>query len=266
MKKNILLKIKYDGKDFHGWQVQDDVRTVQGEIEHILKFIAGEDVFINGTSRTDSGVHALGQCANFFWDNNLPTEKLADIMNKRLGSRGLGRSGTRGDIEILSATEVPMDFHARFDCKGKTYKYVIDAMGDVFQRNYCWQLPQFLNIEKMKEASEYIIGTHDFKCFESSGANPRETTVRTIEKILIEPEKGYGKSSGKLNIEVTGDGFLYNMVRIIVGTLVEVGIGKREPSSIPEIIMSKDRSKAGMTAPPQGLYLKEIYFGGKLNV
>lgn len=260
--KNILLKIKYDGTDFYGWQVQDDVRTVQGEIEHVLTFVAGEQIYINGTSRTDRGVHALEQCANFKWDNNLPTENLAMVMNRRFGTKGMGRSGAPGDIEILSAEEVPLNFHARFDCIGKTYRYVIDGNGDIFRRNYCWQLPKILDIDEMKKASEYVVGTHDFKCFESAGANPRESTVRTVKSIDIISETTNKEEQGRLIIEVTGDGFLYNMVRIIVGTLVEVGLGKRTPESMEGIIQSRNRANAGMTAPPQGLYLKQIYFGG----
>lgn len=263
MKKNVLIKIKYDGTNFYGWQVQDGKRTVQGEIEHVLSFISGKSISINGTSRTDRGVHALGQCANFIWDNNLPIDKLPEIMNKRFGTKGLGRSGAPGDIEILSAREVPEDFHARFDCKLKTYKYIIDSDGDIFQRNYCWQFPKALDIDSMKEAAKYIIGTHDFKCFESSGGNPRKTTVRTVKNISIDDCPVYDANPGRIIIEVTGDGFLYNMVRIIVGTLVEIGIGKIDASSMKDIILSKDRTKAGITAPPGGLYLKEIYFGGE---
>lgn len=263
MLKNILIKIKYDGTNFYGWQIQDGKRTVQGEIEHVLSFICGEPVSINGTSRTDRGVHALGQYANFIWDNNLPIDKLPEVMNKRFGSKGLGRSGAPGDIEIISAREVPLDFHARFDCKQKTYRYIIDADGDIFERNYCWQFPKALDLNSMKEAAKYIVGTHDFKCFESSGGNPRKTTVRTVKSISIDECSGYDVNPERIAIEVTGDGFLYNMVRIIVGTLVEIGIGKRDASSMEDIISSKNRSNAGMTAPPEGLYLKEIYFGGE---
>lgn len=263
MSKNILIKIKYDGTNFHGWQVQSGMRTVQGEIEHVLEFIAGEPISINGTSRTDKGVHALGQCANFIWESNLPTEKLPEIMNARFGSKGLGRSGAPGDIEILEAREVPMDFHARYDCRLKTYRYIIDSDGDIFDRNYCWQLPKTLNISAMNEAAKYIVGEHDFKCFESSGGNPRKTTVRTIKSLKIEGCDECSSNQGRITIEITGDGFLYNMVRIIVGTLVEIGLGKREISSTRDIIISKDRAKAGITAPPEGLYLAEIFFGGE---
>lgn len=256
MGSNVLIKIEYDGTNFSGWQIQPHARTVQGEIEHVLKYIAMEDVHIHGTSRTDSGVHALGQCATFEWNSNMPVEKLPEVMNRRFGAGGTGRSGAPGDIRILSAEVVPDDFHARYNCKGKTYRYVIDKTGDIFLRNRAFQYPGAgsLDLEAMKEAANYIVGTHDFKCFETAGGTPRETTVRTVSKLEIADDET------SIRIEVTGDGFLYNMVRIIVGTLVEAGDGRRSPESVKEAIDSRDRGKAGFTAPPQGLYLKEIYF------
>lgn len=256
MGQNVLIKIEYDGTNFSGWQIQPNARTVQGEIEHVLKYIAYEDVHIHGTSRTDAGVHALGQCATFEWNSNMPVDKLPEVMNRRFGAGGTGRSGAPGDIRILSAEVMPEDFHARYSCKGKTYRYIIDKSGDIFRRNIAFQYPEAdsLNIDFMREAASYIIGTHDFKCFETAGGTPRETTVRTVSALEI------SEDDESVIIEVTGDGFLYNMVRIIVGSLVEVGICKRTPESVRDAIDSKDRSNAGFTAPPQGLYLKEIYF------
>ena len=256
MGSNVLIKIEYDGTNFKGWQIQPHERTVRGEIEHVLKYIAGEDVHIHGTSRTDSGVHALGQCATFEWNCPMPVEKLPEVMNRRFGAGGEGRSGAPGDIRILSAEVVPDDFHARYSCKGKTYRYIIDKTGDIFLRNRAFQYPGAgsLDIEAMRKAAEYIVGTHDFKCFETAGGTPRETTVRTVSRLDITDE---GKS---ICIEITGNGFLYNMVRIITGTLVEAGDGRRTPESVKDAIESLDRGKAGFTAPPQGLYLKEIYF------
>lgn len=253
---NVLIKIEYDGTNFSGWQKQPEDRTVQGEIEHVLKFIALEAVPIHGTSRTDAGVHALGQCASFEWNCNMPVEKLPEVMNRRFGTAGAGRSGAPGDIKILSAEIMPDDFHARYNCKGKTYRYIIDKTGDIFRRNYAYQSPEVesLDLDRMREACQYIIGTHDFKCFETAGGTPRETTVRTVSDLTIE------ETDREIVIEITGDGFLYNMVRIIVGTLVEVGLRKIEPEELEIIIESKDRNNAGFTAPPNGLYLKEIYF------
>ncbi len=257
MGKNLLIKIEYDGTNFSGWQKQTSGRTVQGEIEYVLKYIAGEDVHIHGTSRTDAGVHALVQCASFEWNSNMPFEKLPEVMNRRFGAGGEGRSGAPGDIKILSIEEKNEDFHARYSCKGKTYRYIIDKTGDIFIRNKVWQYPNAINLDisSMKKGAEFIIGKHDFKCFETSGGTKRETTVRTIYDLTVEEDE---KS---IVIEVTGDGFLYNMVRIIVGTLVDVGEGKKSPTDIKGVIESRDRSNAGFTAPPQGLYLKEIFFG-----
>jgi len=256
MSKNVLIKIEYDGTGFSGWQIQPDARTVQGEIEHVLKYIAGGDVHIHGTSRTDAGVHALGQCATFDWDSNMPVEKLPEVMNRRFGAGGEGRNGAPGDIRILSAEVMPDDFHARYSCRGKTYRYVIGRTGDIFARNRVFLYPgaKDLDISLMREAASYIKGTHDFKCFETAGGTPRESTVRTVSELEIEENKD------SITIEITGDGFLYNMVRIIVGTLIEAGEGRRTPESVSDAMESRDRSKAGFTAPPQGLYLKEIYF------
>ena len=256
MGHNVLIRIEYDGTNFSGWQKQPRARTVQGEIEHVLKYIAMEDVNIHGTSRTDAGVHALGQRASFEWNSNMPVEKLPEVMNRRFGAGGTGRSGAPGDIRILSADIMPDDFHARYSCTGKTYRYIIDRTGDIFRRNHAFQYPDAdnLDIEEMRKAAAYIVGTHDFKCFETSGGTPRETTVRTVSALEITEDEE------TIAIEITGDGFLYNMVRIIVGTLVEVGSGKRPADSLPEVIESRSRGNAGFTAPPQGLYLKEIYF------
>ncbi len=257
MGKNILITIEYDGTNFSGWQKQPNVRTVQGEIEYVLRYITGEDVSIHGTSRTDAGVHALGQCASLEWNSSMPIEKLLEVMNRRFGVAGTGRSGAGGDIRIVSVEEKPEGFHARYSCTGKTYRYIIDKTRDIFIRNSVFQYPgaDKLDIGRMQKAAKEIIGTHDFKCFETSGGTPRETTVRTIYSLTIEED------DTNIVIEVTGDGFLYNMVRIIVGTLIEVGEGKKSPDEIKQIIESRNRGNAGFTAPPQGLYLKEIFFG-----
>lgn len=256
MGNNVLIKIEYDGSGFSGWQKQPDVRTVQGEIEHVLKYIAGEDVHIHGTSRTDAGVHALCQCATFEWNGGMPVEKLPEVMNRRFGAGGLGRSGAPGDIRIISASVMPESFHARYSCRGKTYRYIIDRSGDIFRRRLAFMYPEadLLDIASMRSAASHIEGTHDFKCFETAGGTPRETTVRTVYRLDI------SEDADSVMIEIKGDGFLYNMVRIIVGTLVEVGRGRLQAEEIPQIIESRDRGRAGFTAPPQGLYLKEIYF------
>ncbi len=279
MEKNILLTIEYDGSVFHGWQRQPEALTVQGMLEEALSTVCGKPVEINGTSRTDAGVHAYGQRASFKGDFGIPTERIAYAVNNALLSDKWGEAA--GAVRVLKAEDVSPDFHARFDSKGKTYVYKIYNMPemDVFRRNYCYHIPDELDIGAMQKAAKLIEGTHDFKCFEAAGGQERETTVRTISGITVErgnrtgsgaeragdgsdaesAEGGRGED-GYVNIRVTGDGFLYNMVRIITGTLVEVGLGKRSPEEMTEIIEGKDRTKAGHTAPPQGLYLEQIYY------
>lgn len=254
MTRNILLTLEYDGTGFHGWQRQPGIRTVQGELERALSILCGCDISVNGTSRTDAGVHALGQRASFTGDFAIPVERIKIAANNLL-SGGMNRNSV-GDIRILKAEEVPLEFHARFDCKSKKYIYKISNSNeaDVFCRNYCWHITRSLDTEAMNEAAAYIRGTHDFACFQASGGQERETTVRTIYSIE-------GTRAGDaIEISVTGDGFLYNMVRIITGTLVEVGRGNMKPEYVREIIAGKDRTKAGPTAPPQGLYLAQIYY------
>lgn len=252
MMKNILLKISYDGTDFSGWQRQPDKRTVCGELEALLERLLGEEIVLNGTSRTDSGVHAYGQCASFRADLKMPTENLVKMMNDALSE---DRLESIGDIRIISATEMPDDFHARFSSKGKTYIYRIKNVNEpnVFDKNYFYQVSGNLDIGKMKRAAEFLVGEHDFAAFQSSGS-PKESTVRTIYDLTVDA------NGNDITVTISGNGFLYNMVRIIVGTLVEAGLGKINPTDVKIILESCDRSTAGHTAPPQGLYLSEIYF------
>jgi len=254
--KNILLKIEYDGTNFHGWQKQPDKRTVQGELENALSIVCGEEIKINGTSRTDAGVHAKGQMANFKADIKIPTDRIKIAVNNIL-SGGKNGMSVSGDVKILDVTEKDVDFHARFDAKGKKYIYKIinSAEADIFKRNYYYQIEKPLAFNLMQEAAIHIVGTKDFKSFQAAGGEEKQTTVRTIHslKIINAEEKG-------IDIEVIGDGFLYNMVRIIAGTLVDIGLGKISPDSMPYIIESCDRQNAGHTAPPQGLYLAEVYY------
>ena len=255
MERNVLLTIEYDGSGFHGWQRQPEVRTVQGELERVLTRVCGVPIDINGTSRTDAGVHALGQRASFKGDFGIPTDRLMLAANNLLAG-GMNSQRGVGDVRIIASEEVPDDFHARFSSRGKMYRYIIRNCPDVdiFQRNYCYQVRQPLDIEAMMDAASYIEGTHDFKCFQAAGGQEKETTVRTIHSLNIR------RQSENVIIEVSGDGFLYNMVRIIVGTLTEVGLGKKRPEDVRNIIESRDRQKAGHTAPAEGLYLVEIYY------
>ena len=255
MERNILLTIEYDGSGFSGWQRQPGVRTVQGELERVLSKVCGCEIVLNGTSRTDAGVHALGQRASFKGEFGIPTDKIMLGVNNLLAGGRNSQKGV-GDVRITKVCEKPVEFHARFDSKGKTYRYIIRNTPevDIFQRNYCYQIRKPLDVPKMREAAKTVVGTHDFRCFQSAGGNERLTTVRTIHSLNIYEEKK------QVIIEVTGDGFLYNMVRIIVGTLVEIGLGKKQPEDAAKIIESGDRRNAGHTAPAEGLYLAEIYY------
>lgn len=256
MERNILLTIEYDGTGFSGWQRQPGVRTVQGELEKVLSCLCRQQIQLNGTSRTDAGVHALGQRASFRGDFGIPAERIPFAANNLLAA-GCGSGYCCGDIRITAAEEVPPDFHARFNARGKTYRYIVrhGCEPNVFEKNYCYHVRQHLDREAMEKAAVFMEGTHDFACFQAAGGTPRETTVRTVCSLRIREV-----NSCELHIEVTGDGFLYNMVRIMVGTLVEIGMGKKRPEDVSRILCSGDRSLAGHTAPPQGLFLMEVYY------
>lgn len=244
--RNIKLTIEYDGKDFNGWQKQPNKLNIQGTIEKAIEQITGEQVELNASGRTDAGVHALGQVANFKTNSNLPIEKWQLALNANL----------KKSIVIKSAEEVDERFHSRLTCKRKTYRYVINnsKYGTAIYRNLETHIPQKLYIEKMKKAVKFFEGEHDFKAFKASGTSSK-SSVRTIYNAEVIDAK-----NDRIYIELTGSGFLYNMVRIIAGTLVEVGFGKIEPEEIQNIIQSKDRSNAGKTLPPQGLYLLKVEY------
>ncbi|WIF95559.1 tRNA pseudouridine(38-40) synthase TruA [Caminicella sporogenes] len=243
--KNVKLTISYDGTNFSGWQIQPNTRTVQGEIEKALQKIMKKEIRINGSGRTDAGVHALGQVANFKADFTIPVNKIAVALNSILSE----------DIVIKDAEEVDEDFHARYSVKKKKYIYKIynDKIKNPIYRNYSYFFNRAIDINKLIESSKYFIGKHDFKGFMSSGSYVKDT-VRVIYSIDIKKEGKF------INLEYTGNGFLYNMVRIITGTLLDVNIGKIDINRLDEIIKSKDRKNAGHTAPPQGLYLAEVYY------
>ena len=258
MERNFLLTIEYDGSGFSGWQRQPDVRTAQGELESVLSHVMGKPIQVNGTSRTDAGVHALGQQASFSGEFGIPTDRIQTAVNNLLAGKGggYGKLGRVGDMRIVKVEEKPAEFHARFDSLGKRYRYIIGNGPDVdiFRRNYAYQITDPLDEAAMQEAALYIMGTHDFACFQASGGNERETTVRTIYSLTVK------RQGNDVVLEVTGDGFLYNMVRIITGTLVEVGLGKRKAEELAAVIESCDRRKAGHTAPAEGLYLVEVFY------
>ena len=238
--RNIKLIIEYDGKGFNGWQKQPDRLNIQGEIEKAIEEITGEKVDLTASGRTDAGVHSLGQTANFKTDSKIPTEKFAKAINSRL----------KKSIVIKSAEEVDEKFHSRYSVKSKTYRYIINNSenGTAIYRGLEYHVPMKLDYEKMNEAIKYFIGEHDFKAFKASGTSSKSS----VRKIL---DGSVRKEGERVIIEVTGTGFLYNMVRIISGTLLDVGLGKIKPEDIPSIIESKDRTKAGKTLPAHGLYL-----------
>lgn len=243
--RNIRLTIEYDGKDFNGWQKQPNKLNIQGEIERAIEEITGEKVDLIASGRTDAGVHALAQMANFKTNSNLPVEKYPIALNTKL----------KKSIRIQKAEEVEEDFHSRYHCKQKTYRYVINnsEQGSSIYRNLEYFVPNKLNVEKMQKAVKYFEGEHDFKAFKASGTSSK-SSVRTIYKGKVE------KQGDRIIIELTGNGFLYNMVRIIAGTLVDVGLEKIKPSEIPEIIEKGERIRAGKTLPPQGLYLVKVEY------
>ena len=252
--RNIKLTTEYDGSLYHGWQKQsreslDCLPTVQGEIEEAILKLTGVHSDVFGCSRTDAGVHAFGHVSNFHTEATIPPDKFYFALNTVLPKT----------IRVKNSCEVPDDFHARFSCKGKKYLYKIynsPTMSALLQ-NRAWFEPTPLNVEKMAEAASLFKGTHDFTAFQAVGCTAK-STVKTIfdAKVWVESEDRLQE----ISFEVSGDSFLYNMVRIMAGTLVEVGKGKIQPHEIPDIILSKDRRKGGATAPPHGLYLKEVWF------
>lgn len=226
-------------------QKQPNKLNIQGEIERAIYNITKEEVDLIGSGRTDAGVHALGQVANFKTNSQISIEKLPLAINSQL----------KNSIVIKEAEEVNERFHSRYNAKRKTYRYIINnsKCGTAIYRNLEYSYPFKLDAEKMKQASKYFEGEHDFKAFKSSGTSSKNS-VRTIYKAIVKQE------GEKIIIELTGNGFLYNMVRIISGTLLDVGLGKIRAEEIPEIIESKDRQRAGKTLPAHGLYLVEVKY------
>lgn len=244
--RNIKLIIEYDGKEFNGWQKQPTKLNIQGTIEQAIQIVTGETVDLMASGRTDAGVHAFGQVANFKTSSNIPINKFAIAINSNL----------KKSIRIILAEEVNEKFHSRLSCKKKTYRYIINNsdFSSAIYRNLETHISQKLDIEKMKIGAKFFEGEHDFKAFKASGTSSK-SSVRTIYKANV-----IEMPNNRIYIELTGNGFLYNMVRIISGTLVDVGFGKIEPNDIKDIIESKDRSLAGKTLPSNGLYLLNVEY------
>ena len=243
--RNIKLIVEYDGSRYYGLQKQPNKETVQSEIERAIKEITNEEVTITYSGRTDAGVSAYGQVISFKTNTDIPVDRLPLALNSHL----------KKSIIVQSAEEASDNFHPRYSCKGKKYMYVINnsRYGSAIFRKNEYHVPQKLDVDSMKNAIKYFEGTHDFKAFKASGTSNKDS-VRTIYEANIFAE------NDRINIQLRGNGFLYNMVRIITGTLIDVGLGKIKPEDIPDIIESKDRKRAGKTVPPHGLYLMEVYY------
>ena len=244
--KRIMLTVAYDGTQYHGWQIQPNVVTVESVLNDTLSDLLKEDIHVIGASRTDTGVHALGNIAVFDTEARMPGNKISYALNQRLPQ----------DIRIQDSREVPSNFHPRHCNSRKTYEYRI--LNREFPlptlRLYAHFTYVPLDVEKMQKAADYLVGEHDFKSF-CSVNTVAETTVRTLYSLKV------SKDGDMITIRVTGSGFLYNMVRIIAGTLMEVGRGNLEPEQIPQILSALDRQKAGPTAPACGLTLYAYEFG-----
>lgn len=244
--RNIKLVIEYDGRGFNGWQKQPNKLNIQGEIENAIFQITGEKVDLIASGRTDAGVHSLGQTANFKTNSNIPIEKMAIAINSKL----------KRSIRIQNAEEVEERFHSRYSVKSKRYRYTINnsEFGSAIYRDMEYHFPIKLDIDKMKKAAKYFEGEHDFKAFKASGTSSKSSVRKIYKAEVIKAE------NNRIYIELTGNGFLYNMVRIIAGTLVYVGTGKILPEEIPEIIEAGERIRAGKTLPPNGLCLMEVIY------
>lgn len=244
--RNIKLWIQYDGTRYSGWQSQEHTgQTIQGKLTAVLERMTGETVELQGSGRTDAGVHALGQVANFHTKSSLSCEEMLCYMNRYLPE----------DIAVIQVEEAEPRFHSRLNAVRKTYVYRIwnSPIPNVWERKYLYLVEEKLDLEVMQRAAELLCGTHDFRAF-CSNKRMKKSTVRTLESIEME------KEGSELRLIFTGNGFLYNMVRILTGTLIEVGLHKKEPEEITEILESQERERAGFTAPAQGLYLKKVEY------
>lgn len=250
MRKNMGMLVEYDGSRYDGWQRQTGTdNTIQGKLERVLEKMTGIFQEVDGSGRTDAGVHAKGQVANVHLETEMTNEEVCRYLNQYLPE----------DIRVLEVTVVPERFHSRLWAREKTYAYWVDMSGKspVFQRKYIYTLGESLNVEAMRQAAGLLCGTHDFGSF-CAGKSKKKSTVRTLKSITIEIR------GTLLEIRVTGNGFLHNMVRILAGTLIEVGQGKRSAASMEQLLEEGDRRKAGFTAPAKGLFLMEVVYDRKI--
>lgn len=258
--RNIKLTIEYDGTNYHGWQSQkNNASTIQTAIQAAVRKLTGEDCKLIGSGRTDAGVHALGQVANFKTDSKIPAERFSYALNSLLPS----------DIVVKKSEEAGIDFHSRYSARGKKYRYLIynSHYPSALLRSRACHVACPLDYASMSKAALYFAGMHDFLAFSASGRNVKNS-VRTIARASLNMRERCNCISGPdedgnariYELEIVGDGFLYNMVRIIAGTVIEVGLGRISAGSVPGIIESRDRKMAGKTAPACGLYLVEVYY------
>ena len=244
--KNYKIMLQYDGTRYKGWQVQKSTdMTIQGKLQSVLSELAGHPVEVIGSGRTDAGVHAIGQVANFHIEEYFSPKEILEYLNRYLPM----------DIAVLSVEEVHERFHSRFSAEKKTYIYRIHTspIPDVFERKFKYTYTEELDLARMKKAAQYLIGTHDFMAF-CGNKKMKKSSVRTLMAI------DFSKKENELVIAYTGDGFLQQMIRILTGTLIEVGTGRKEPEDMTRILESKDRSTAGYTVPPEGLALYEVTY------
>ena len=248
--RSFRLTLSYDGTAYVGWQVQNNGRTIQAELEAALLQVTGESIRAVASGRTDAGVHALGQVVSFHSGTRLSAEVLRKALDANLPR----------DIVVRQVRKAPAGFHAIRDALRKRYRYVVQdgPIRDVFSRTQAWYCAQRLDVEAMRTAAQSLLGKHDFSSFEAAGS-PRVSSVRTIYDLTI--ERRSGDFLERVIFEVEADGFLYNMVRNLVGSLVEVGRGRQEPSWIARVLAAQDRKLAGATAPPQGLFLVSVDYG-----
>lgn len=245
--KRVRLFVAYDGTNYCGWQMQPNGVTIEEVLNEKLKKLTGEDIHVIGASRTDSGVHALGNVAVFDTESSIPPERMAYALNQKMPE----------DIVIVKSDEVPADWHPRYQNEiVKTYEYHIcnSPVPNPMKRNYSTHVSFELDVDKMREGAQYLIGEHDFVSFCNIRTNV-EDTVRTVTSLEITQD------GEDITLRITGNGFLYNMVRIIAGTLIRVGRGFYEPERVREILEERERTAAGVTAPPNGLVLVGIDYG-----
>ncbi len=247
--RNLLLVLRYDGSRYHGWQVQQNAVTVQQVFQDALEKVLGARPDVKGCSRTDSFVHALEFCVGFRTDRDIPCARLRGALNHFLPE----------DIAVLSCREAPEDFHARYSCTGKEYQYLIwnREVRDPFLRGRALHYWYPLDLGRLNRAAACFLGPHDFTSFCAQDAREPGRMTRTVTK------SEWSRDGGLVRYSVAADGFLYHMVRILVGTMLRVAQGRLAPEDMPGILAAKDRGAAGPTAPPQGLYLKKVRYGGE---